>query len=373
MRQFLSRFLFVSSIFSFAAPAGAQQPPAKPSAPAAGIVKDGLGQKLDQAVQQAADKGFSGTVLVSKGGEILLHKGYGFADREKKIPMTPEIISSIGSNTKCFTAAAILKLEQMGKLTVETPLTKFFDNVPEDKRGVTIHQLLTHSAGLLEYHDRPGEGGDFAEMTRDEAVRRIMEQKLKFAPGTGSAYSNCGYTLLAVIIEKASGQTYEQFLQEQIFKPAGLKNAGFYGDKRWSAKQVAQGSGEKTRDDNSPRNWPYTWALKGAGGIAAPVGDMYQWCEALRGETVLNAASKGKAFKVQVPSDEGPGGEGYGWLVTKSRRGTNIVNMAGGNDFGFRAVMLRDLDENALVVVHCNSGQELRELVMALTRTLFAN
>src|SRR5262249_39671283 len=209
---------------------------------------------------------WAGVVLVGKGERPLLLKGYGLANREERTPARPGTAYCIGSITKPFTATAILRLERAGKLKVEDPITRFFDDVPEDKRVITLHHLLTHTAGLGEYHDRSGEGGDFAKMTKEEAVRRILGQKLRFQPGAKASYSNCGFTLLAAVVEKASGQTFERFLHEQVFAPAGMEHTGFYGEKRWAPGLVAHGYGERQFGANSPPDWPGgTWAPNGSG------------------------------------------------------------------------------------------------------------
>ena len=112
-----------------------------------------LRKKLDDYILTAVEAGFSGAVLVAKGGEVILHNGYGLADREKNIPVKKDTVFDIGSITKRFTRAAILKLEEQGKLKRSDPLTTFFDDVPEDKAEITIEQVLEHTAGFHEYHD----------------------------------------------------------------------------------------------------------------------------------------------------------------------------------------------------------------------------
>ncbi len=323
------------------------------------IVAAGAGARLDEFVESIAkDRGFSGTVLVANAGRILLYKGYGLADREAGTPILPDTAFCIGSNTKAFTAAAILRLEQMGKLTVESPISKFFDSVPDDKQTITIHQLLSHSAGFHEYHDQPGEGGDFAEISRDQALMRIFSQELRCKPGEKSMYSNSGYTLLAAIIENASGMSYEVFLRKELFKPANMTRTGFFGDKLWTAQETARGYGEKTNGDNRPRDWPaVTWSLKGAGGIVSTVGDMFRWHIALGGNDVLTTESKSRLFKAQFPMGDDSVGEGYGWMVGKTPRGTMMLNTAGGSDFGFTAVLLEYPVEDGLIAVMSNAGE----------------
>src|SRR5262249_27224274 len=145
---------------------------------------------------------------------------------------------SIGSITKQFTAAAILKLQMQGKLSVRDPIAKYLPNVPQDKSAITLHHLLTHSAGL-----ESGFGpGDFEAVTRDEIIKRALASKLRSAPGKQYHYSNAGYSLLGAIVEIVSGGGYEAFLHEHLFKPAGMAQTG-YRLPKWSSERLAQGYG----------------------------------------------------------------------------------------------------------------------------------
>src|SRR5215203_3290061 len=144
-----------------------------------------LGEKLDAHMSRLEAYGFSGSLLVAKGGEVILDKGYGFADAQRKAPFTAETAFDVGSITKQFTASAILKLEMQGKLAVSDPISKWFEGVPDDKRGITLHHLLTHSAGLVDIL-----GDDYDEMPRDRLVKGALGSKLLWAPGTRYQYSN---------------------------------------------------------------------------------------------------------------------------------------------------------------------------------------
>ena len=157
---------------------------------------------MHEYLQAGVGEGFSGAVLIARGGEILLNEGYGFADKEQGAPMTPDTVVDIGSVTKQFTAAAILVLSDQGKLDVEDSIGRFFPNLPEDKSGITIHHLLTHTAGLV---DGVGDG-DFDHIPTEEFFRRVFDSELLSAPGERHSYSNAGYSVLARIVELSSGQ-----------------------------------------------------------------------------------------------------------------------------------------------------------------------
>ena len=294
--------------------------------------EDNLRKKLDGYILTAVEAGFSGTVLVAKGGEVILHNGYGMADREKSIPVNKDTVFDIGSITKRFTRAAILKLEEQGKLKRSDTLATFFDDVPEDKAQITIEQVLEHTAGFHEYHDTKG---DFEEMDREKALKTILSQKLRFKPGDHEAYSNSGYGLLAVIIEFVSGQSYPSFLNEYLFKPAGMNRTGFYRDPLWEEDEIAVGyEGRTIGKKNSPYYWPHmTWALVGGGGMVSSVSELYKWIQALQTNKVLSDKAKEKMY--------GPQGSPMAY--------------AGGNDFGFSAVVFEYPNEKNYIFVATNS------------------
>ncbi len=290
--------------------------------------EDDLTTKLDRYILTAVESGFSGAVLVAKGGEMILHKGYGVADREKSIPVKKDTVFDIGSITKRFTRAAVLKLEEQGKLKRSDPLTAFFDDVPADKAGITVEYLLEHTAGLHEYHDTRG---DFEEMDREQAVKTILNQRLRFVPGEREAYSNSGYTLLAVIIELVSGQSYQAYLKQQLFEPAGMSRTGFYRDSLWEEGEVAVGyEGRTIGKKNSPYYWPHmTWALVGGGGMVSSVRDLFLWIQALEADKVLSEKARAEMYDPQG----------------------SPMAYAGANDFGFSAVVYEyPVEKNAIIV-----------------------
>ncbi len=338
---------------------------------AATISKGKLGAALDEVMTKAMAEGFSGAVLIAKNGEVLLRKGYGQANREKQIPVTSKTVFDIGSVSKVFTVAAILTLEQQGKLTVADTLGKFFSAVPADKSAITLHQLLTHTSGLLEYHDTEG---DFEAMTRDEAVRRIFAQKLLAEPGKQFAYSNSGMTLLAAIVEIVSGKSFPTYLREKLLDPAGMRQTGFYRHPLWSEADVAHGyNANRFGTENSPLVWPQiSWALMGNGGMVSSPADLYLWLRVLKSEKILSEKSKQKMFAQQFSlGDKRAVGYGVGSAITE--RGTRVLSHAGANEFGFFAFWVYYPDEDAAILISSNSGRAVNvgELQKQLARLLF--
>lgn len=170
------------------------------------IVRGDIGRKLDTYLTRATFFGFSGVVAATRDDSILLRKGYGLADRERGVTFTSGTAIDIGSLAKQFTAAAILKLEAQGRCSTTDPIIRFFDRIPEDKRAITIHQLLTHTSGVVRDVSIDGE-------SREVVVRQILSMPLRLEPGARFAYSNAGYKLLAAIVEVVSGERFDVFIR----------------------------------------------------------------------------------------------------------------------------------------------------------------
>lgn len=330
-----------------------------------------LAQKMDAFLSQLEQKNnFSGSVLVARNGKEILKKGYGFASREAQIKFTPQTLLTVGSVTKQFTAAAILKLEMMGKLLVTDALEKFFPGLPADKKKITLHHLLTHSAGF------PGAfGDDYEPLTRDAFLERAWKTPLRDAAGKSYFYSNIGYSILAAVVELKSGMNYEQFLQKYLFEPAGMKHTG-YVLANWKGYTIATGyQGEKLWGKSNEKPWaadgPY-WNLKGNGGILSNVEEMYLWHKSLLSDKILNAAAKQKMYGRHIK--EGADADsyyGYGWAIMPTPRNTWLVTHNGGNGIFF-CDMLRYLDEGLLIIYQTNALKPgLGELAFQLARINF--
>jgi CubicO group peptidase (beta-lactamase class C family) len=311
-----------------------------------------LADKLDAWLVAAE---FRGSVLVSKGGAVLLRKGYGMADRENGVAYDADTVFCVGSITKQFTAAAILKLEMQGKLHVEDAIGKYFPNVPEDKRGITLHHLLTHTAGL-----ESDFAGDYDAVSRDEYVKRILASKLRGKPGEVFYYANSGYSLLGAIVEIASGLPYEKYLRDNLFLPAGMKDTG-YKLPGWPPTRVAVGYHDGKRWGRiTEKPWaadgPY-WALRANGGVHSTLDDMLRWHTALTGDSILSAAAKDKMYRRHV--QEGAGADsyyGYGWSIAESAWGSRVIEHNGGNGTFF-ADFLRYVDDNLVVILSTNDSE----------------
>lgn len=362
MASVVVRALVVALVALTGSPVAAEDKP---------IVNGETGRRIDEYLGRLERLGYSGGALAVRGRTVLLMKSYGLADRQKNIPLATDSVYSLGSITKQFTAAGILTLEMQRRLSVTDPIGRFFDAVPPDKSAITLHQLLTHSSGL----ESDFSPGDYDPVGRDEYVRRALQSKLLFRPGEGYEYSNAGYSLLAAIIEKVSGQSYEAYLAEHVFGPAGMRETG-YKLPAWAPGRVAHGYqdgkdwGTILQRIQQP-DAPY-WTLRGNGGLHTTLADMLAWHRALDTDAVLSREERAKYFKPYVP--EGPMRKSfyaYGWAVGKTARGTTIVQHNGGNGI-YVAEFLRFPDEDSMLfLTSTDAGMKATPVVEVLERIAF--
>lgn len=334
---------------------------ARADVPDGEIVKDEVAQKLDEYLSRLSAIGFSGAIVATKGDDVILQKGYGYADAESKRPWTADTVSTVGSITKQFTGAAVVKLEQDGKLSVSDPISKWFENVPADKQSITIHHLLTHTSGI-----RGGFGGDWdTQATREWLTQQALSSELLWPPGTRYRYSNAGFSLAAMIVEKASGMGYEEYLQSALFKPAGMTRTGYthadftpaelavgYQDgKRWGTVL-----GRAMLEDGP------CWNLRGNGGIHSTLRDMVRWHRALEGDTILSSSAREKLFAPHADEGGGQSHYGYGWSIVTTMRGTKLITHNGGNGILF-ADFRRYVDEGVMFFIMTNVAEFPAEFV----------
>jgi CubicO group peptidase (beta-lactamase class C family) len=349
-------------------PAVGAETPVTPGSSTA--VQGDLGRRLDEYMSRLEGLGYSGGLAVVKGGETVLLKGYGRADRGHGIPMGPDSVFNLGSITKPFTAAAILRLQELGRLKTSDPIGRFFEGVPDDKTGITLEHLLTHSSGL----ESDFSPTDYEPTTREEYFQRALASKLLFPPGQGYEYANAGYSLLAAVVEKTTGKDYEAALAELVLKPAGMTETG-YKAPGWAEARVAHGyrDGEdwgtilrRIQDPGAPY-----WALRGNGGLHTTLADMVRWNAALQGDAVLTAASRESYFRPRVA--EGPGARShyaFGWAVEPTPHGT-LVQHNGGNGV-YVAELLRFVDEGVMIFLASTVAEmKATPVVPALTRIVF--
>jgi CubicO group peptidase (beta-lactamase class C family) len=312
---------------------------------------------VDKLFNSVIDReGPGAAVLVARDGQILFEKGYGLADIENHVPVTPATSFRIGSITKQFTAAAILKLQEQGKLSVEDTLPKY---VPDFPRGseVTLHHLLTHTSGIHSYTDKPGFVAAVMHPAKSlEVIQSIEADPYDFSPGRQWRYDNSGYFLLGHIIETVSGGSYGDYLRKSFFEPLGMSHTQPYrNDQRPEREALGydphpKASHKYTREPD----WDMTWA-GGAGVLSSTVEDLYRWNEAVFGSKVLAPASLEAAFTSGHIADGSQTGYGYGWFVS-TLRGEQMISHGGGLP-GFQSSLMRLPREHFTVVVLTNDLQ----------------
>jgi CubicO group peptidase (beta-lactamase class C family) len=323
---------------------------------------------------QTNDPGLA--ILVAQDGKILFEKGHGLAGLEHRVPITPQTIFRIGSITKQFTAAAILKLQEEGKLSVEDKLSKYIPGFPRGDE-VTLRQLLTHTSGLGDYlHDSNIQSRVTNATTTEVIIKEIEKHPYDLAPGTKWHYSNSGYVLLGYIVEKVSGQSYGDFLRENFFQPLGMTNAGVYHSHLGLSHEALGyilGTNGFMRALNEDGSW-----TGGCGALYSTVDDLNRWNEGVFNGRVLDAASFKEAFTLvkefesQTNSDSG---YGFGWAVEHDR-GLQVIGHLGGLP-GFRSCLLRVPDEKFTVAVLSNvrswTNDDLHDLEHQLANIYLAD
>ena len=325
------------------------------------VVVGDLGAEIDEYLTGLVPDRFAGSVLVAKEGRVVLDKGYGMAIRSASIPNSSASVIVIGSITKQFTAAGILKLERQGTLNTDDTLPMYFEQVPADKQGITLHQLLTHTAGLMNYTGEWEAEGDFEIAPRDETIQEALDAPLLSAPGTEFHYSNSSYSVLATIIEKVSGQSYEEYLSENIFTPAGMNTTG-YRMPDWESHVVARYYADE-EDLGGFLERPYPqWNLLGNGGILTTTGDLYRYHLALEGEEILSAAAKEKFYRPFLDD------YAYGWSIEQTDHGL-LIQHSGGGSFGSSdsALFRRYVDAGVVIVVLGHQAYEGRSMTGQIT------
>ncbi len=310
--------------------------------------------KADSLVRKAIPLGEHGlSVMVTRGDEILYNRQAGYADTESRRPVDNQTIFRIGSVTKQFTAAAILKLVEMKKIDLSDPLTKFIPDFPRGDQ-VTIHHLLTHTSGIKSYTDQP----DFTERVTSpvktpQLVGEIRELGYNFDPGAEWKYNNSAYFMLGHIIEEVSGLSYEKFLSKHLFKPAGMKNTGVYeNDKRYGNEAYGYAM-ENSGSIKDALDWQMTWA-GAAGNMYSTAEDLRKWNGALFGGSILTPESIMKAHSKVKLNDGSDHPYGYGWGITDFRGLSRIGHTGGLHGFLSCLVYYPEIKGTVIVLSNCS-------------------
>jgi len=331
---------------------------------------DLIGVKINEYLDLEAEAGFSGVIAVKRPGQDIQYRSYGYSNKERAIFNSEQTVFDIGSLTKQFTAAAILKLEMQGKLSVTDSLFKYFPEIPNDRIGITIHHLLTHTAGLPRSF-----GSDFERLKKDNLIIRAFQTKLQYEPGTGFKYSHVGYSLLGILIERVSGVSYENYLQENLFKPADMNNTGYILP-QWDLSTVANGY-SRCRNFGKPMDVPWDaegpyWNLKANGGLLSTAVDMMAWIHALDNNLVLNEKAKEKYLKKHVSEGKKSVSHySYGWTILDSRRNTQAFVHEGGNQVFYSRWVNYPQEQVSILLLSNESRLGNSDINFELAATIF--
>ena len=296
-----------------------------------------------------------GMVLVGRDGKVVFEKGYGLADVGAKTPISGEMRFRIGSITKQFTAAAVLKLAEQGRLAVDDPVSKFFADWPRGNE-VRLRHLLTHSSGIHNFTTKPGFDARVRQpVPLDKLLASFKDDPYDFNPGEKYSYCNSGYVLLGAIIEKVSGEGYGNYLRKTFFEPLGMNDTGVYPSGGGLPHEALGYSFEKGAVTRAI-DWDMS-NVATAGELYSTAHDLFRWNEALFGGKVLSAKSMWSAFSVGVLKDDDPThpedtGYGYGWTIDRLNGAREISH--GGELAGFGSYLLRLPDYKLTVVVLLN-------------------
>jgi CubicO group peptidase (beta-lactamase class C family) len=296
----------------------------------------GLERAVDALMRDYDGEVPGASVLVIRDGRAVVRRAYGLANVEAKTPATPATNYRLASVTKQFTAAAILALVEEGTLSLGDRARRWLPSLPPAVDAVTIEQLLTHTSGIIDYEDVIPEGT--AEQLLDGDVLRLLESQDRtyFAPGSKYQYSNSGYALLALIVERASGRSFATFLRERIFLPLGMTG-------------TFAGSNVPNRAFGTPADQSLTSAVLGDGGVYSSIDDLAKW------DAALYDPKYELAFTPRAATGDGKVEYGYGWRISK-HRGTRML-WHSGETRGFRNVLLRFPDTRLTVIVLTNRNE----------------
>ena len=299
--------------------------------------------RMEQVIQSyTANQQFMGSVLVAKGADVILNKGYGYANLEWDVPNSPATKFRLGSITKQFTAVSILLLQERGKLNIQDPVKKYMPDAPAAWDKITIYHLLTHTSGIPSFTGFPEyTKWEPLATTPAEEVAWFRDKRLDFAPGEKWSYSNSGYVLLGYLIEKITSATYEKFVRENILIPLGMKDSGYDSNSAVIAHRATGYSPGKNGPENASFvNMTVPFA---AGALYSTTEDLLKWEQGLFGGKVLSAASL-ETMTTPFKNDYACG------LFVQNKNGRKEIQHGGGIA-GFNTQLTYFPDDKLTVVV----------------------
>ncbi|HEX7019392.1 MAG TPA: serine hydrolase domain-containing protein [Gemmatimonadaceae bacterium] len=305
------------------------------------------------------------SVVVIKGGRVVAERSYGLADVEARVPITDRADFRLASLTKQFTATAVMLLVKEGKLSLDKRVSDVLPELPAYARGITIRHLLTHTSGIWAYEDFVPDTQTYEVNDRDALALIARADSLYFPPGSAFRYSNTGYALLALIVERTSGERFADFLRNHIFRPLGMDSTLAYEQGVSTVPNRAYGysaasAGGFTRTDQSN-----TSAVLGDGGVYTSIHDLIAWNRALDEHTLVDAAAQQLIWTPQTLAGDGQAPYGFGWWIARDDWGTRLWH--NGETRGFTNGIVKYPDRGITVILLTNrTGGEPWELARAI-------
>lgn len=333
--------------------------------PSASCQQKDLEKEIDRYLSSRTELGrYSGAVLIGRNGKVLLRKGYGFADVEKKTPYTPNTQHEVASISKMFTSMAALKLRDQHRLQLSDSICKYLEDCPESWQPVTIQHLMRHASGIPDYEEKLDLGSDkYVEfMTRRDASAEVLADAKKlpldFKPGEKFHYSNTGYVVLSYVVQAAAKQPFAEFVTKSLLRPAGMKHSGVFGFGKWP-QHLANGytHGDIGWDKMLAGVALTAGHLKkvkqlsltppaGDAGIYSTIDDLYRWSELMDGSPLIPASEAAEVFTPSL------GGYGYGWFIDRSFERARLSHT--GSFPGYSTDIIKFPDDKITIVVFSN-------------------
>jgi len=316
---------------------------------ASGAQADEIDRYVETQLQRQHIPGLA--LVVVRDGRVVKMGDYGFSNLELKVPVTTDTVFEIGSMTKAFTAMAIMLLVEDGKLGLEDPAGKYLPTLPDAWKAVTIRQLLSHTSGIPDFEEVMGYGAYRNVWQADKVIATVARMPMDFKPGTRWKYSNTGYFLLTLIIEKLGGEPYVSFVKKRILDPVGMTRT-----RDSEPTQIIPGRAagyEFARGQLENRDPLQPTIGSGAGMLVSTANDLVKWNAALDAQSILKPASYAQVWDNQPLADGSPSGYGFGWFVAPMR-GHRTQSHSGGTA-GFSSNILRLPDDHLTVIVLTNT------------------
>ena len=326
----------------------------------ASTVRDSAEGGIDRLFTRWADPRLpGGSVLVIKDGEAVYRRAFGAANLEERVPNTPSTNFRLASVTKQFTAMSVMILEEQGKLGFDDILPDFFPDFPPYGRKITVRHLLQHTSGLIDYENVTADSTTVPLLDRDVLMLMKRQDSTYFAPGSRHRYSNSGYALLALIVEKVSARSFATFLKEKIFDPLGMSSTVAY--EKGISTISKRAYGYTRRDSSDERSFErtdqsMTSSVLGDGGIYSSVEDLFKWDQALSTSRLVSVSTLNQALTPNVLPNGENTAYGFGWRIF-DHRGLRCFHHSG-STVGFRTRIVRFPQQRLTVIVLANRSDD---------------